>query len=425
MRLVTFVVAVLCGVYVTSQDMVGFKVEVPRAFRQAWAHYPRFHNAHHGPYSLPGSYWESTVEAWELVAPMQSIVANERIQHLVPIQPEDPPHGPLFKIAMHGPPFQPYYADEWQTQTRVGDHGAGFDVAVAAMAMSFRQDHFQYSHVTLARHYTNSLIDQLSPFDAPFSDPSKFGMSAMVVDKDGTIHLIVVLYNITPDRILGIGIRIGPDGSVPGARIRELPPDGMRPIEGYGLEYTTDTMAIGDSYREDLDAGHLELVFTDLEGSDWAAPIRPQAWTVVPNGFVVPEGELFDGDLQSIQASDGVSLSFFNDSLTLGGTVDVTGRSPYSNPASLQVFAMVGADRSGLAAYLSAMRTDGTFRGVSGTVVGGVSVEMGGTLADPWRFVDPASGLLAARIAISPINDENPTQDGWLLHVDAVRWVVA
>jgi hypothetical protein len=36
-----------------------------------------------------------------------------------------------------------------------------------------------------------------------------------------------------------------------------------------------------------------------------------------------------------------------------------------------------------------------------------------------------SSGQMKLRVTWAPINDEDPTQDGWLHYVDVVRWFVS
>lgn len=134
--------------------------------------------------------------------------------------------------------------------------------------------------------------------------------------------------------------------------------------------------------------------------------------------YEINSGELFDGDVRSIGASDDNRLAIFNDPATLVGTITFSGITSVVNPASVTVGLEASAARSGLQQSLALFNfTTNQFQILNGIVATGDDSTVEVTANS--NFVD-ARGLVQARVSWSPINDEDPSQDGWPLQVDVI-----
>lgn len=144
---------------------------------------------------------------------------------------------------------------------------------------------------------------------------------------------------------------------------------------------------------------------------------------VVPNNYTLIEGQALDGDLASLAASDDNRLRNFNDDFTLQCEVEVNGTSPVLSPTSLGMVVESSCERLGLGFTVSAFNFNtSAFVAVYGATATGTDTtytfNFSGTAAN---FVGP-NGELATRIEWYPINDEDPSQDGWLHTLDKVAW---
>lgn len=142
-----------------------------------------------------------------------------------------------------------------------------------------------------------------------------------------------------------------------------------------------------------------------------------------PINITLTEGELYSGDLSSILENDDVCWSCFNDSGTLMASVEMSGYSAVLSPPSILVTFEAAVARGGLAQVLSLWNYDlGSFVTLDGrnatTSDQTVSVSINENTAS---YIDPL-GVMRLRVIWGPINDEAPTQDGWLHSIDLVRW---
>lgn len=134
--------------------------------------------------------------------------------------------------------------------------------------------------------------------------------------------------------------------------------------------------------------------------------------------YTVTTGELFTGSVASLQASDDDKLSIFNDPFSLVATITASGVTTVLNPANVTVGLEASADRGGLSQSIALFNYNtNTFQVLDGSVATGSDSNRSVTANS--NFVD-ARGLVQARISWAPINDEDPSQDGWLHNVDAL-----
>lgn len=144
---------------------------------------------------------------------------------------------------------------------------------------------------------------------------------------------------------------------------------------------------------------------------------------VQPVSIETIEGDEFIGNVVSIRSvDDGDYYSAFNDVDSLSCAMVVRGNSPA--PVSTLHFGWATrVGRPGMALGVAMFDfVSGFYRSVSGEVaptefaVGAASTPLAAS-----RFKDIA-GNMRSRITWSPINDEDPSQDGWLHDVDFAGW---
>lgn len=143
------------------------------------------------------------------------------------------------------------------------------------------------------------------------------------------------------------------------------------------------------------------------------------------SSYTVLSGQEVMGGLESLYRSDDDRLGVFPDEVTLAAEVELTATSPNLTPGEL-VFKFEGsAERQGLSQTIrlynySLGRFDVVSGLVSATEDASVEVNLGSGSS---AYVGPA-GALKARVRWQPINDEDPSQDGWLHAIDVANWIV-
>lgn len=146
--------------------------------------------------------------------------------------------------------------------------------------------------------------------------------------------------------------------------------------------------------------------------------------TPLPATFIATTlGEEFIGDSSSVAImGDGEVYSSFNDVDTLGCTMIVRSQLP-AVPTRLHFNAYTQVGRPGLALQVAMLDfVSGVYRTVSGGVAPTQLAMRGGeTPLAAARFRN-GSGRVESRLTWSPVNDEDPSQDGWLHEVDLATW---
>lgn len=153
--------------------------------------------------------------------------------------------------------------------------------------------------------------------------------------------------------------------------------------------------------------------------------LNPPGGLFAANLMVVPEGELFTGSVSDLQAYGGGSVSIFSDPVTLGGRIELRGASPVAVPATMSFVWAGSTDRLGLIESVQMLDvTTGSWVQVAGRI-GAITNAYGlvPSVPSPARFVGGNSNARAA-LSWEPLNDEDPTQDGWLQHLDFALWRV-
>lgn len=145
---------------------------------------------------------------------------------------------------------------------------------------------------------------------------------------------------------------------------------------------------------------------------------------VVPSSFEISKGELFEGDLASLEAKDGNKLTIFNDPVEMDACVDFSGAGPVRDPSILRHTVVTSVNRPGIAQSVSMFNFDTLqWTQVSGSVASLEDISYESVLTTTANAHTGDTGEVRTRIKWAPINDEDPSQDGWLHRVDHVHWV--
>lgn len=146
---------------------------------------------------------------------------------------------------------------------------------------------------------------------------------------------------------------------------------------------------------------------------------------ISPSSYTVTMGEEFNGGLSALTASDDVKVEVFNDPTNLMAQIEYNATTTATNVTSLTFNAETSAARPGLALAIQLFNYSTTnWTNVSGrTEPESDAVSTVNLTTTAANYVG-ANGELAARTTWSPINDEDPSQDGWLHFVDQVTWNV-
>lgn len=148
-----------------------------------------------------------------------------------------------------------------------------------------------------------------------------------------------------------------------------------------------------------------------------------QADTIVPSSYSLIQGDEFNGGIDAFKYSDDVKEQVFNDPASLEAEVEVVGVTAFKTPASITINAETCAARYGLAEVWRAYDYSlGQWRTVFGQVAEVTDLQNSVTwTTNAAHFVNGA-GQTKMRFKWSPINDEAPTQDGWLHEIDFMEW---
>ena len=143
------------------------------------------------------------------------------------------------------------------------------------------------------------------------------------------------------------------------------------------------------------------------------------------DSYLVTIGEEFQGDLNSLFTTDNNSLSLFPDPVSQFAQIEITGTSTVTTPIAIRFSFEGRVERLGIAQATQMFNyTNNNWVFIDSRV---------GTMTDSAfdsnigvnapQFVGPA-GIIKARVTWQPINDEDPTQDGWLHAIDVATWTL-
>lgn len=187
-------------------------------------------------------------------------------------------------------------------------------------------------------------------------------------------------------------------------------PTGYTSSKAYGIDAVT-----GDVVGEAI----------NTLGRHLAVKWSPTWRQVIPLNYVVTQGTDIAGSLDSLSFLDGDSLMVLNDDVTGVAEISVVGQSTLPNPTAITFKFADFVARYGLSQEIALKNfANNSFMNVDGRVApttlseGQVLLSSGAA-----NFVD-LNGVMVARLTWRPINDEDPSQDGWLHLIDLVHWSV-
>lgn len=154
--------------------------------------------------------------------------------------------------------------------------------------------------------------------------------------------------------------------------------------------------------------------------SPYDSAVVTSAGTILPDSVSVIQGDLFQGDTDELLFSDGMAVEVFSNSVNLNTEFEVVGqrKGPINNFLDLAVEFSI--DRSGMVVQITALHMNGNYVPVDGRVAPTSNLALNIPLG--LNFV-PADGVVRARVQFAPINDEDPSQDGWLARIERLRWM--
>lgn len=143
------------------------------------------------------------------------------------------------------------------------------------------------------------------------------------------------------------------------------------------------------------------------------------------DSYLVTIGEEFQGNLNSLFTTDNNSLSLFPDPVSQFAQIEITGTATVSTPIAIRFSFEGRVERLGIAQATQMFNyTNNNWVFIDsrvGTTQDSAFDSNIGVNAP--QFVGPA-GIIKARVTWQPINDEDPTQDGWLHAIDVATWTL-
>ncbi|HMS55828.1 MAG TPA: hypothetical protein PKA27_10540 [Fimbriimonadaceae bacterium] len=147
---------------------------------------------------------------------------------------------------------------------------------------------------------------------------------------------------------------------------------------------------------------------------------------IFPTSVIVFQGSGFQGTEEDMAASDNRYFSAFNDEVNMECAVVALSVSPVTSPVEFTLGVEANAQRRGLAQSVSLFNYQTSqFVQIDGTAASTADqVRTSRVTTQPSRFINQLTRQVAVQIKWQPINDEDPSQDGWLHNVDQVYWSI-
>lgn len=160
---------------------------------------------------------------------------------------------------------------------------------------------------------------------------------------------------------------------------------------------------------------------TALPGGEVRGQMHFAVRATTTTSYEVLSGSEFMGDLSSLMSDDGNELCMLNDESTLVTEIEIRGTSNVPG-ANYEFKALIDVTRPGLSYNLSLLNSANQFVSAGGgTITGPGTILFNGTTAQYRR----PNGDMGARIKWQPINDEDPSQDGWAICIDQAVWTIS
>lgn len=144
---------------------------------------------------------------------------------------------------------------------------------------------------------------------------------------------------------------------------------------------------------------------------------------VNPSAYQVNAGFDFSGQLSSVFADDGDMLCILSDDTTLVGELQFSATNFGGGFNTLKFITKTEAGRPGLAISIKMFNfATNQYVERGGGVAPTTSTVMEAVVSSLASQYSDEAGSLRSRVTWAPINDEDPSQDGWLLCMDVARW---
>jgi hypothetical protein len=181
-------------------------------------------------------------------------------------------------------------------------------------------------------------------------------------------------------------------------------------------EYSPAKIALLRVYDRPLTAG---------EVADLANNPFNEGTLVLPQSYAVTQGSELSGNLPSLMSSDDDCLAVFPDEFTLQAQVIIDGVSPIASPTRLRFTLESSVGRFGLGQVIRLRNfVSNNWTAVDGRVASTSDFTVSATLTATAPNHVRGDGLMRAEITWGPINDEDPSQDGWIHCIDLATWRV-
>ena len=421
--LLSVLIAITAVPMCSAQVLTGTKAEGIHGYAEFWFHRGS-HTAAHGPFSLPGSFWSTPVTFTEHLPHPTYIKIKQDIQHIINVLPTEPVIGPMFNTETWMPPLNMgVYGNHKSSFFFAADHGEGVDAVGGQAEARVNQNSIgDYQYISVGRHATGGLIDLLRGFHCTL-DGEPFHLATMMLDRDGSYRLVAGFFGYSKTRFKALYLKVGPNGGSPGARVVDLPLDRLKEVaNGTGGDWE-DLFPPG--YMYDLYTGNIDLAVEFFAEPDKVGTLVPAACGKAPTSMLMHMGDLFEGDINSLTEADDNKVRLLNDAVTLEAALAVFGKSPYSQPSALTIETEMSVGRNGLACQITVFPQYGNPHFIGFVPPVGTDAMLTFAVPEPYRFVNTVFGFMSMEIRFGPINDEDPSQDGWLHDIDYVGWKVS
>ncbi|HMS55559.1 MAG TPA: hypothetical protein PKA27_09185 [Fimbriimonadaceae bacterium] len=218
----------------------------------------------------------------------------------------------------------------------------------------------------------------------------------------------------------GAGVTTGLEYAIPLAAIGN--PVGKIRISAYvngvGHDFLSNQVLGGCGAGQDHLGDPLNVNFNNVPGNQDFTAIEGTS----ASSLTVLSGEEFSGDLSSMMVKDGASFEMFNDATTLNASVQLDANLPGMPTSQVTLALEHSAARPGLQIQVQMRRSNGSYQFAAGATeqTGLSTLYVTKTTVADWVG---SSNEVGAIVSWSPINDEDPAQDGWLHSIDALSWM--
>ena len=211
-----------------------------------------------------------------------------------------------------------------------------------------------------------------------------------------------------PESVLGYSYYFSKINPVTGSLSAEHPDFFGSPVQ-LGFAFDAQHSGATNSQYSGLDNLHFHL-----------ATYPP----VSVNQINILQGSQLQGGLAQLMSSDDQDLFVINDTDSLLCSVEFVGVYQGPEPRTMRFKVEGHATRFGLANSISLYNWSASsyveMIGAEATTIdAAVGVEV-----PSYNYIQGGTGTMKARLDWAPVNDEDPSQDGWVLATDYVQWLL-